>query len=129
MQYSSPKHTIVKTGIVNKEIKGDKDRLEQAVINLLTNAIKYSPDAKKVFIHMEEENGEIKVSMKDNGIGISTPNLEKIFDKYYRLIDNGMQFQGLGIGLFITYEIIQRHGGKLWAESEPRVGSTFILHS
>jgi signal transduction histidine kinase len=73
------------------------------------------------------------VSVKDTGIGISSQNLEKIFERYYRVEDNSIQFSGLGIGLFISHEIIQRHHGKLWAESEPRKGSTFYftlpLHS
>ena len=127
IQYTSPLHTIIKTGIVNQEVTGDKDRLEQVVINLLSNAIKYSPDAGKVFINVAQENGEIKVSVKDEGIGISKKNLEKIFERYYRVEDSALQFQGLGIGLFISYEIIQRHHGKLWAESEPGKGSTFYF--
>ena len=68
---------------------------------------------------------EVKVSVKDNGIGISKQHLNKIFDRYYRIEEHAIQFQGLGIGLFISNEIIHRHHGKLWAESEPGKGSTF----
>ncbi len=127
IQHSSPNHTITKTGKVSEEVTGDKDRLQQVVINLLSNAIKYSPEAGKIFVHVEQNDAEIKVSVKDNGIGISKHNLEKIFDKYYRIEGNAINFQGLGIGLFISYEIIQRHKGKLWVESEVGKGSTFYF--
>jgi signal transduction histidine kinase len=133
IQYASPNHVIIKTGEVDRVVTGDKERLQQVVINLLSNAVKYSPESDKVFIHIENDEREIKVSVKDTGIGISSQNLEKIFERYYRVEDNSIQFSGLGIGLFISHEIIQRHHGKLWAESEPRKGSTFYftlpLHS
>lgn len=127
IQHSSPMHTIVKTGKVTEEVTGDKDRLQQVVINLLSNAIKYSPDRGEVFINVEQNDKEIKVSVKDNGIGISKQNLEKIFDKYYRVQGHGINFQGLGIGLFISHEIVQRHHGEIWAESEPGKGSIFYF--
>ncbi len=127
MQHSSPMHTIVKTGKVTDEVTGDKERLQQVVINLLSNAIKYSPDNREVFIDVEQNDKEIKVSVKDNGIGISKQNLEKIFDKYFRVQGHGINFQGLGIGLFISHEIIKRHHGGIWAESLPGKGSTFYF--
>ena len=99
----------------------------QVIINLLSNAIKYSPDSENVYITTEEKNAEVKVSIKDNGIGMSKHHLKKIFDRYYRVEEHAIQFQGLGIGLFISYEIIQRHGGKIWVESEPGKGSTFYF--
>ena len=125
MQHISATHTIVQTGKAQQQITGDKDRLQQVVINLLNNAIKYSPDEKTIFLAVENKNGEIEVSVHDNGIGISGQHLEKIFDRYYRVEEHAIQFQGLGIGLFISYEIIQRHHGKIWAESELGKGSTF----
>ena len=127
LQYTSPNHTIVKTGSIPHEVYGDKDRLQQVVINLLSNAIKYSPDSKEVYINVEEKDGEVKVSVKDQGIGMSKHHLEKVFGRYYRVEEHAGQFQGLGIGLFISYEIIQRHKGKLWVESEPGKGSTFYF--
>ena len=127
VQLISPTHTIIKTGIVNDVVTGDKDRLQQVVINLLNNAIKYSPGAEKVFITIEQEKDLIKVSVKDTGIGMSRQSLNKIFEKYHRIEEHAVHFQGLGIGLFISYEIIQRHHGKLWAESEPGKGSTFYF--
>ena len=127
VQYSSPKHAIIKTGEIDIHISGDKDRLQQVIINLLSNAIKYSPDASEVFVNVETNNNEIEVTVKDNGIGISNQSLEKIFERYYRVEDHSLQFQGLGIGLYISYEIILRHQGKLWAQSEKGKGSTFYF--
>ena len=127
IQLTSTSHTIIKTGKVKDEVTGDKERLQQVIINLLTNAIKYSPRAEKVFINVEQENDKIKVAVKDTGIGIAQQSLDKIFEKYHRVEEHSVRFQGLGIGLFISYEIIQRHHGKLWAESEPGKGSTFYF--
>ena len=127
LQYTSPNHTIVKTGDIQQQVNGDKDRLQQVVVNLLSNAIKYSPDSKDVYINVEEKDGEVKVAIKDQGIGMNKHHLEKIFDRYYRVEENAKRFQGLGIGLFISYEIIQRHHGKMWAESVPGKGSTFYF--
>lgn len=127
IQLTSSTHSIIKAGEVNDLVTGDKDRLQQVVINLLTNAIKYSPGAAKVFVNVAQENDSITVSVKDTGIGIAQQSLDKIFDKYHRVEEHAVHFQGLGIGLFISYEIIQRHHGRLWAESEPGKGSTFYF--
>ena len=125
IQLTSTTHTIVKTGKVNEKVTGDKDRLQQVVINLLTNAIKYSPHAEKVYINVGQILDRINVSVIDTGIGIAQQSLDKVFEKYHRVEEHAVQFQGLGIGLFVSYEIIQRHHGKLWAESELGKGSTF----
>ncbi len=127
VQLTSPGHTIIKAGLVHSEVTGDKERLQQVVINLLTNAIKYSPGASRVFIDVVQENDDLLVSVKDTGIGIAKQSLDKIFEKYHRVEEHASHFQGLGIGLFISYEIIQRHHGKLWAESEPGKGSSFYF--
>ncbi len=127
IQLISPRHTIIKTGKVYDEVTGDKDRLQQVVINLLTNAIKYSPGSDKVFITVEQQNDMINVSVRDTGIGIAKQSLHKIFEKYHRIEEHAVHFQGLGIGLYISYEIIKRHHGKLWADSEPGIGSIFYF--
>jgi signal transduction histidine kinase len=76
---------------------------------------------------MVQEKGQIKVSVKDSGIGILKENLDKIFERYYREEQRAVHFQGLGIGLSICLEIIQRHKGKIWAESNPVNGTTFYF--
>ncbi len=127
VQIAAQKHTIILTGKIRQKFKGDEERLKQVVVNLLTNAIKYSPAEDTAFVNASEENDTLKVSIKDNGIGISKKNLNKIFDRYYREEELASHFQGLGIGLSIAKEIINRHNGKIWAESEPGKGSTFYF--
>jgi PAS domain S-box-containing protein len=128
LQRTLPKHSIIHSGETKKQVSGDKERLQQVIINLINNAAKYSPDANKIFVHISDcEKGEIKVEIKDSGIGIAKNDLEKIFERYYRVENMTGQFQGLGIGLFISSEIIRRHNGKLGAESKPGIGSTFYF--
>ncbi len=127
VQISSPSHAIKQEGEVKAKISGDRERLQQVMINLLTNAIKYSPKSDNVFVKAVLEGNEIKVSVRDTGIGISKKNLNKIFDRYYREEGNAIHFQGLGIGLSISKEIIKRHNGKIWAESEPGKSSTIYF--
>ena len=97
------------------------------LINLLGNAIKYSPDKKKIEATVTEKDGSLIFSVKDQGIGISKENLDNIFKRYFRVENQAMQFQGMGIGLFISNEFIKRHGGRMWVESKPGKGSTFYF--
>ncbi|MEO7314928.1 MAG: PAS domain S-box protein [Ginsengibacter sp.] len=120
-------HQIILTGEINDPVTGDKKGLQQVIVNLLNNAVKYSPESRNVYINIEEEKGLVKVSVKDLGIGIRKQSLEKIFERYYREEQRSLRFQGLGIGLFISFEIIRRHLGKIWAESEVGQGSTFYF--
>ena len=127
MQHSVKSHSIQKTGTCLQQINGDRERLQQVLINLLSNAVKYSPQADKVLVKIEEQDGKIQVSVQDFGIGMSPQHLDKIFDSYYRVPEHAIHFQGLGIGLYISINIIKRHDGTMWAESEPEKGSTFYF--
>ncbi len=127
IQLTAKNHTIQKTGNSVHQIKGDKERLQQVMINLLSNAVKYSPDGEKVFIKVEEQHGNIQVSVQDFGVGMSSQHLDKVFDRYYRVEEHAVHFQGLGIGLYISSNIIQRHEGKMWVDSEPGKGSIFYF--
>lgn len=127
IQHSTKNHSIQKTGNCAQQITGDRNRLQQVVINLLTNAVKYSPNADKVLVKIEELEGKIQVSVQDFGIGMSGKHLNKIFDRYYRVEEHAIHFQGLGIGLYISHNIIERHKGELWVKSEPEKGSTFYF--
>src|ERR1035438_4043513 len=127
IQYTSLVHRLLLSGGIKEPVTGDRNRLKQVVINLLSNAVKYSPKSKEVFINVSKEPGVVKVSIKDTGIGIHKQSLDKIFGRYYREEQRAVHFQGLGIGLFISHEIIQRHHGKIWAESKPGKGSTFYF--
>ncbi|HXH99410.1 MAG TPA: ATP-binding protein [Sphingobacteriaceae bacterium] len=127
IQFVAKNHHIKKFGDLLHQVRGDKYRLQQVIVNLLTNAIKYSPNAKEVLVYVEEKDNMVQVAVKDFGIGMSKQHLDKVFDRYYRVHENALQFQGLGIGLFISYEIIGRHEGRIWVESEPGIGSTFCF--
>ncbi len=127
IQYSSKTHNIQKTGSCSQQITGDRGRLQQVLINLLSNAIKYSPNADKVSVKIEELDGEIQVSVQDFGVGMSNEHLNKIFDRYYRVPEHAIHFQGLGIGLYISYNIIERHNGTMFAKSEREKGSIFYF--
>ena len=127
MQLTAKNHLIQKTGNGLKQISGDRGRLQQVLINILSNAVKYSPNADKVLVKIEEQDGKIQVSVQDFGIGISAQHLNKVFERYYRAEEHAVHYQGLGIGLYIAYNIIEIHGGTMWAESEPGKGSTFYF--
>lgn len=124
IQYCTPSHSIIKIGQSSRRLKGDKNRLQQVVANLLTNAVKYSPDAREVIAELKETEESFVFKVVDRGIGIAKEHLDKIFDRYYRVAEHAIHFQGLGIGLYISHEIIKRHGGDIWAESEPGEGTT-----
>jgi signal transduction histidine kinase len=109
------------------EVRGDRRRLEQALLNLLNNAVKYSPRGGSVaVIAFPDKEGEAKVTVHDEGIGIREEDLPKLFQKFSRVFDKrAMNIGGSGLGLFITRTIIEAHGGRMTVESEWGKGSTF----
>ena len=119
------KHAVHIEGDPNLEIYGDRIRLEQVVCNLLTNALKYSSENESIFIKFENNNNKIKVAVSDNGIGIPQDNLSNIFDRFYRVENTSKKFSGIGLGLYISSEIIKRHHGQIGVESTLGKGSTF----
>jgi len=112
------------------EIPGfsDKERIRQVIINLLTNAIKYSPNAEKIIVRMELNGRCVKCSVEDFGVGIAEEKQAQMFDRFYRVIDDKHSgFQGIGIGLYISKQIITRLDGKIWFESKPDEGTIFAF--
>jgi two-component system sensor histidine kinase/response regulator len=122
-----PDYNIHVSGESNALVLGDEMRLEQVILNYMTNAIKYSPDRRELEIYSSLENNFLVVAVKDYGIGIPKENQADVFRKFYRAEGVAKHFQGLGIGLYICFEIIRRHNGKCWLESEPGKGSTFYF--
>jgi two-component system CheB/CheR fusion protein len=106
-------------------ITADKLRIEQVIINLLSNAIKYSPPGSPISVKIENSDREIKCSVNDLGIGIAAEQQPFLFDRFYRVDDSSATFPGLGLGLYISSEIIKKHGGKIGLVSEIGKGSTF----
>ncbi|AZI32603.1 ATP-binding response regulator [Kaistella carnis] len=127
MQQSNPQVKIVKKGSVDGNIFGDEMRIEQVIINFITNAIKYGPDGEEIHINSEIRDNELYFSVKDFGIGMSEEHQQKIFEKFYRIEETSERFQGLGIGLYICQEIIDRHKGKIGAHSVLGEGSEFYF--
>lgn len=127
IQPTSTKHKILCTECPDVMIYGDLHRLEQVFMNLLSNALKYSPDAEQVEVEIKKTSKKITVSVKDYGVGISKKNLSKLFERFYRVEKTAKQFSGLGIGLYISSEIVIRHGGTITVDSEEGKGSKFTV--
>ncbi|KRT17690.1 histidine kinase [Pedobacter ginsenosidimutans] len=127
LQQSNPDFKISKLGKTDEMIFGDEMRLEQVVINFITNAIKYAPGTNQVNVTTNIKDEKLYLAVKDFGIGISKEQQHKIFDKFYRVEDNSNRFNGLGIGLYICSEIINRHGGTIGVNSVPDEGSEFYF--
>ena len=127
MQQANPEVKFIKKGGIDTEIFGDEMRIEQVIINFMTNAIKYAPDSDEVHLTAERRGDEIYFSVRDFGIGMAKEHQQQIFDKFYRVEETSERFQGLGIGLYICQEIIERHEGKIGVNSEPDEGSEFYF--
>lgn len=125
LSVSAPNHTITLSGTTNATILGDELQISQVINNLISNAIKYSPGSDKVEVYINRVGNFVKVSVKDYGMGINSQDKAKVFDRFYRARDIQKKFPGLGIGLYISHEIIANHNGTLWVESEVGEGSTF----
>ncbi|HEY5274099.1 MAG TPA: ATP-binding protein, partial [Acidimicrobiales bacterium] len=110
-------------------ILGDRRQLTSAVYNLLENAVKFSPDAGVVHLKGGVDNGEVVITVKDSGIGIPTRELERIFERFYR-VDHGRSRStgGTGLGLAIVRHVAQNHRGSVQVESREGEGATFTLH-
>ncbi len=126
MQYTIDSHTLVKIGNSTKHVSVDTDRIHQVLVNLISNAVKYSPNAKKINIRIKEMGKEIIISVQDFGIGIPKKDQTKIFKRFYRTSKSQhSNISGFGLGLYICAEIIKNHNGKIWVESTPGKSSTF----
>lgn len=99
-----------------------------AQLNLISNAIKYSPDAEKVMIHVGKKEEKALVSIQDFGMGIPKDQQDRIYERFFRAKGKKEgKIPGLGLGLFISTEILKQHGGKLWVDSIEKKGSTFYF--
>ncbi len=132
MQEITPQRTIGKEGVIKHHIVGDESRIEQVVINLLTNAIKYSPVKKKIIVRVGESGGKAVVSIQDFGVGIKKEDHKTIFERFYRgkersNLAKSEKAEGFGLGLFIAAQIIEKHEGEILVESVLGQGSTFTF--
>jgi len=125
---SNPDFTITRTGVISDQVFADEMRIEQVIVNFLTNAIKYAPGTSDVHINIAQEGDRVTVAVKDFGIGIHPDQQASVFDKFYRVEETAIHFQGLGIGLYISAEIIRRHGGTVGVNSVFGEGSEFYFN-
>jgi signal transduction histidine kinase len=125
--YSNNTHTIrLQMELKELILTGDSQRIEQVILNLLTNAIRYAPASFEIDVYVLEENGLAKVGVRDRGIGIPDDKLNEIFSRFYRVTED-KNVSGLGLGLYLSQQIIDRHHGRIWAESKHREGSVFYF--
>lgn len=126
LQQTTDKHTITIKGKIKKQVYGDADRIGQVLTNLISNAIKYSPGGKRIIITLRKDLRHALVEVQDFGIGISDEHKAHVFERFYRAYgESEKNFPGLGMGLFISQEIIRRHRGKLSFVSTEGKGSIF----
>ena len=109
-----------------KTFIGDRDRLTQILMNLMDNAIKFSPRGGKIKLDIEEQNEQYRISITDQGAGIPENMQEKIFERFFQISGSG-NTSGFGLGLAIARELVLAHGGKIWLDSVPKKGTTFYF--
>ena len=110
------------------EIIGDRELMEYAVYNLLTNAVKYSPPETRVTVYGVSRERELRLSVRDQGMGMDRREVSRVFEKFYRTKRAEQSGEvGTGIGLSIVEQIVTQHGGQIQVESEPGKGSEFTL--
>ncbi|MET3981844.1 signal transduction histidine kinase [Mucilaginibacter sp. UYP25] len=129
VQFIHPAHRLVFQSDPEILLHADRDRIGQVVENLLTNAIKYSPNKRPIIIECIKTENQLTISVKDQGIGLPAGEFTNVFDKYYR-VENALEKKvtGSGIGLYLCKQIIDEHHGNIWVRSEENNGSTFYFN-
>jgi len=124
---AAEKHQVLILDIMSPVpmVNADKQRVEQVLLNLVTNAIKFCGEASKIRLGLRRAGNEVVVEVKDNGPGISKEEQARLFTPYYRVEADRQRFAGLGLGLALCKQLVELHGGKIWVESELGKGSTF----
>jgi two-component system sensor histidine kinase VicK len=109
-------------------LSADKEKIGSVLSNLLSNAVKYSPKGTRILVNCQKIGSQVQVSVEDEGLGIRPEEQSRLFDRYYRVESNRTRnVSGFGIGLYLCSEIIQRHNGNIWIQSQPGKGSTFYF--
>jgi len=108
-------------------IEADASRLEQVFLNLLSNASKFTPEGENITLRARKRNSSLIIEVQDSGIGISKEDQTRLFQPYYRVESDRQRYPGLGLGLALSRQIVELHGGKIWVESELGKGSIFII--
>lgn len=128
-QKMSTQYDIIIQSTLEHFVKGDKIRIGQVLTNLISNAVKYSPENKEVIVSLKREDHEAVVSVKDFGLGIAQDQIDKIFQPFYRAANDHdrAKISGSGLGLYISQAIVHQNSGELWVKSTEGKGSTFYF--
>jgi signal transduction histidine kinase len=135
----STSHTVELDAQAGVEVDADRDRIRQVLTNLIMNATKFSPKADRVIVRtrLDAEAGQVTVSVQDFGIGIPRSEQSRIFDRFFQANQESGRngegapetdtYPGLGLGLYVSSEIVARHGGRIWVDSDAGKGATFYF--
>ena len=123
VNHSNPSAEVLLSGQLEVWVNVDAERVGRVIINLLNNAIKYAAASRKILVELKKVGDMAQLSVSDQGPGISPDKIPLLFDRYYQV--SPKEYSGLGLGLFISAEIIRRHAGDIWVESKVGIGSTF----
>jgi PAS domain S-box-containing protein len=120
---------VIETDLLSEDVivTIDCQKMSQVLINIISNAVKYSPAGSKILLSAVIFGDQVQISVKDNGIGIAQEHIDKLFSQFYRVTNPGNMPEGLGLGLYISKEIMDGHSGKISVESEEGKGSTFSI--
>jgi len=127
MQQITPNHTLSFSPCNESLVFADIERIRQVITNMITNAVKYSPNANAVEVFIFNKDGFANLCVRDFGIGIAASQIDKIFDRFYQADERANVSPGLGLGLYISYEIIKRQEGEMWVQSKLEKGSDFFF--
>lgn len=126
-QQAAEKNVVIHLPEGELHVEGDRGKLKQVLLNLLTNAVKYNRPDGEINVDVQTGSGDALVMVSDTGYGVSEENQKQMFQKFFRAADTSGFTQGTGLGLAITKHIVEAHGGQIWLESELNVGSTFYM--
>ncbi len=119
-------HELILKACDHPMLYADREKISSVISNLISNAIKYSPQGKVILVSCNADQEHVEVQIKDEGMGIKTEDQAKLFQRFYRIATSHREnISGFGIGLYLSKEIVERHEGKIWVESEAAKGSTF----
>jgi two-component system CheB/CheR fusion protein len=123
-------HTILLEGKIAVTVNADRERISRVLVNLIMNAVKYSPDATKIIVTITKTKNTVTVGIQDFGVGIAGADQKKIFERFYRSSDkSNHHLSGLGLGLYISSTIVERHGGRIWWKAKKeKVQHSFLLY-
>jgi signal transduction histidine kinase len=119
--------TEVSSSSADSSVRADRDRIKQVLLNLLSNAAKFSPEDKNVLVEVEPGPDEVRVSVSDRGPGIAPEEQSLLFQRFSRLSTTVGRVPGSGFGLYVSRTIVELHGGRMWVQSMPGEGARFLF--